>query len=220
MNHLVKDLRQGVRMLLKSPSFTAVAALTLALGIGANTALYSVANELLKSVPGIPHPEELVDVLGMRKGEERGYGLLPFADYTEYRAAEDVFVLSAVRGTSLKMAWKGESALVLGEIVCGNYFTMLGVRPVLGRVFNREETESAVGAAVDGLGWASWQKRFGGMKDVVGQTVKLNGQPFMIIGVAPESSRGRERQVVQEVWVPTSAYDHVVPADAGALNQR
>src|SRR5262249_22025898 len=123
-------------------------------------------------------------------------------------------------GTSVKMAWRSDSALVLAEIVCGNYFDMLGVRPVLGRSFNKEETEAAVGPPVAVLGWPSWQKRFGGIPDIVGQTVKLNGRPFTIIGVAPPAFRGRSRQVVQELWVPTSAYDHLVPADAGALNQR
>jgi predicted permease len=220
MSNLVKDLQYGVRMLLKSPGFTAVAVLTLALGIGANTALYSVANELLKSMPGVPHPEELVDVVGMRTGQEGGYGLLPYADYVDYRAAEEAFVLSAVKRAFVKITWKNDSALVLAEIVSGNYFDMLGVRPILGRTFSKDETEAAVGAPVAILGWASWQNRFGGIKEIVGRTVKLNGQPFTIIGVAPKAFGGRGRQVVQEFWVPTSAYDHLVPADAGALSQR
>ena len=138
MSSFFKDFQHGVRMLRKSPVFTGVAVLTLALGIGVNTALYSVAKELLKSMPGVEHPDELVDVVGMRKGEEGGYGLLPFADYADYAAAQDVFVLSAVKGTFVKMTWKNDSAMVLAELVRGNYFHMLGVPPALGRTFNKE----------------------------------------------------------------------------------
>src|SRR5262245_40287529 len=127
MGNLAKDLVYGVRMLQKSPGFTAVAVLTLALGIGANTALYGVASELLKSMAGVPHPEELVDVIGMRTNEEGGYGLLPFADYLDYGATDDVFALSAVKRSLVKATWKTDSALVLAEIVSGNYFDMLGV---------------------------------------------------------------------------------------------
>jgi predicted permease len=220
MSNLVKDLVYALRMLLKMPGLTAIAVLTLALGIGTNTALYGVANELLKSIAGVPHPEELVDVVGMRTNEEGGYGLLPYADYFDYGAADDVFVLSAVKGTSVKVTWKSDSALVLAEIVSGNYFEMLGVRPILGRTFRRDETAASVGPPVTVVGYASWQNRFGGAKDIVGETVKLNGQPFTIIGVAPKGFGGLGRQVVQEFWVPTSAYDHLVPADAGALRQR
>jgi predicted permease len=220
MGNLAKDLAYGVRMLLKSPGFTAVAVLTLALGIGANTALYGVANELLKSIAGVPHPEELVDVIGMRTGEEGGYGLLPYADYLDYLAADDVFALSAVKGTLVKATWQTDSALVPAEIVSGNYFDMLGVRPVLGRAFSPDETAGSVGPPVTVIGYASWQNRFGGVADIVGQTVKLNGQPFTVIGVAPKGFIGRGRQIVQEFWVPTSAYDHLVPADAGALRER
>jgi len=220
MSSLVKDLAYGVRMLVKNPGFTAVAVLTLALGIGANTALYSIARELLKPIAGVPHPEEIVDVIGRRTSEERGWGLLPFADYDHYRTADDVFVLSAVKSTSIKVTWKDESALVLAEIVSGNYFDMLGVRPVLGRTFSADETTAPVGPAVTVVGYASWQNRFGGLPDIVGQTVKLNGQPFTIIGVAPKTYAGRGRQFAREFWVPTSAYDHLVPADRGALRER
>src|SRR5262249_31668874 len=196
MSDLVKDLVYGARMLLKSPGFTAIAVLTLALGIGANTALYGVANELLKSIAGVSHPEELIDVVGMRTGEEGGYGLLPYADYFDYGAADDVFALSAVKGTSLKVTWKTDSALVLAEIVSGNYFDMLGVRPILGRTFSGDEAAGSVGPPVTVLGYTSWQNRFGGATDIVGQTVKLNGQPFTIIGVTPKGFVGRGRQVV------------------------
>jgi predicted permease len=220
MSNLLKDLAYGVRMLLKSPGFTGVSVLTLALGIGANTALYGVASELLKAMAGVPHPEELVDVVGMRTNEEGGYGLLPYADYIDYVALDEVFSLSAVKGTLVKLTWKTDSALVLAEIVSGNYFDMLGVRPILGRTFSGDETAGSVGSPVTVVGYAAWQKRFGSVTNIVGETVKLNGQPFTIIGVAPKGFVGRGRQIAQDFWVPTSAYDLLVPADTGALRER
>jgi predicted permease len=221
---LFQDARYALRVLRKSPGFTAVAVLTLALGIGVNTALFSVASYLLRSLPGVTHPEQLVQVWRQTTSKEGaigiGLGFIPFQDYFEYRRATDVFTLAAAKVHPVRMMHEGASTPGQVEVVTGNYFETLGVKPRLGRVLQEDQLEVTSGAPVAVASYSTWQRRFGGAPDVVGKSVKLNGQPFTIIGVAPREFNGLARGFRIDFWVPTSAYDHLFPNDAGALTSR
>src|SRR5262245_42882851 len=222
MSSILGDLRHAARTLRKNPGLTVVVTLTLGLGIGVNTALYSVGRAVLKPLPGVAHYEQLASLQGVNTAKEGGgYGLIAYADYFEYRQARDVLSgLAAAKLVLVKLVRNDGAHLVPVEIVSGSFFDVLGVRPVLGRAFRESETETFDGPPVAVLSYGSWQDRFGGAPDVVGQTVTLNGRSFTIVGVAPRGFMGTARAVPQELWVPTAAYDQLFPNDAGALRQR
>jgi predicted permease len=219
MGRFLQDIQYALRMLVKSPGFTTVAVVTLALGIGANTALYSVARSVTRTQPGVARPDELVQVVGKTTAKDGGFGLLPFQDYFEYRQASDLFALAGLKFNLAKVTFRGDSAQVGIAVVTGNYFDVMGVKPLLGRAFREDETEARTDTTIAIASHVAWQQRLGGAKDIVGQTVKLNGQPFTIVGVAPEGF-GQGVGPVLEFWVPTGAYDQLMPHDAGALTQR
>jgi putative ABC transport system permease protein len=222
MSRLWQDVTFEMRLLVKSPVFTSVAVVTLALGIGVNTALFSIANFMLSSVPGVEVPDRLVQVWGQipkQSGSSDGTGFLSYLDYFEYRQATDVFDLAAEQVYQMKASWNEETGRTLGDVVSGNFFDVMGVKVARGRAFTAAETEGTNGPAVTIISHMSWQRRFLG-QDVLGKTVKLNGQPFTIVGIAPEDFNGLVRGAIVEFFVPTSAHDQLFPANAGALAER
>jgi predicted permease len=222
MSRLGQDVAFALRMFVKSPAFTIVAVVTLALGIGVNTGLFSIANFMLKDVPGVQEPERLVQVWGQiaeKSGGFGGAGFVSYLDYFEYRRATDVFDLAAEQVYQMKASWKEETGRTLGEVVSGNFFDVMGVKVTRGRAFTAAETETGSGPAVTVITHTSWQRRFQG-QDVLGQTVKLNGQPFTIVGIAPENFNGLVRGAIVEFFVPTAAHDQLFPGNAGALAER
>src|SRR6188508_2496849 len=140
MGGLLQDFQYALRMLMKSPGFTAVAVVTLGLGIGVNTTLYSVAKSVTRTQPGVYRPEELVQLFGKTTAKDGGFGLLPFQDYFEYRQASDLLSLAGTKFDLAKVTWQGSSAQVPVSIVTGNYFDVMGVTPILGRSFRDDET--------------------------------------------------------------------------------
>jgi macrolide transport system ATP-binding/permease protein len=195
MENLVNDLWYGVRSLLKRPSFTVVAVLTLALGIGINTTVFSLANSVfLRQLP-VASPHNLVWLFS---GNDNPSSYL---EYLEYRNQTDLFDgVLASEWIALNLGSEGHALRVEGAVVSANYFDVLGVTPKLGRTFSSEEdkTQSPVALISESL----WQRQFGADQNVVGKSLVLNGHPFTVIGVAPREFVGTEEAFPREIWIP------------------
>jgi predicted permease len=208
---LWQDLRYGARMLLKSPGFTAVAALSLGLGIGANTAIFSLVDKVMIKKAPVEEPERLV-VLNVDSG--RGLGtVFTYPDFADYRARNEVFeglVCYAQRALTLNEG--GQAERIQGTIVSGNYFTALRVQPALGRGFLPEEDKTRGSHPVVALSHALWQRRFGADPGLVGKTVNLNGVNFTVVGIAPPEFTGTVPGVAPDVYVPVMMQGQVSPS--------
>ena len=206
MSTLWQDVRIALRGLARSPGFTAFALLALALGIGANAAVFSLADALLLRPVPAADPARIVEIWPTL-AEGGGYSRLSHPDFLDFtRAGDSVFEgMLAYRLTGVVLADERgarEAELLWGLIVSGSYFDVLGVRPVAGRGFLPEE-DSAPGAhPVVVLSHGVWQRRFGGDPGVVGRGVKLNGHPFTIVGIAPLGFGGTEPLFKADFWVP------------------
>ena len=220
MQTLWQDLRYGARMLLKQPGFTLIAVLTLGLGIGANTAIFSVVNAvLLKPLP-VTKPEELV-TLYTSDFSGQPYGASSYPDYLDFRARADVLDgLLAYWGQSVMPGAVREAQQPLrAEIVSGNYFAVLGVAPVRGRAFLPEEDSAAGAQPVALLSYDCWQRRFGADANLIGQAILLNNQSYTVIGVAPPAFSGLTRGMPTDVWLPMALTPRLVASD-DMLNNR
>jgi len=213
---LFQDLRYGLRMLLKNPGFTLIAVLTLALGIGANTAIFSIVNALLlRPMPGVVEAERLVQV--GRTHEDAVFDSLSYPDYLDYREQNTVFSGIAVYSkTPLHLSnaeTEGRAERVRGELVSGGYFSTLGVKAALGRTLTPAD-DSAPGAnPVAVIGYDLWQRRFGADTAIVGKTIKLNARPFTVIGVAVEGFEGTVVGGATEMWLPITMFAEVRPQE-------
>ncbi len=206
---MLQDLRYGFRTLVNSPAFTAVAALSLGLGIGANTAIFSLVNAaLLKPLP-VREPDRLAAVF---LTDQRNPGNLPLSDlnYQDLRDQNQVFTeMAAFTFAQLNYSTGSESEQIPAQVVSGNYFSLLGAEPALGRGFNREEDTSMVPVAVISYGF--WDRRLGKDPAIVGRTLTLNRTPFTVVGVAPRGFTGTLLGVGPDVWVPMAMHDIVQP---------
>ena len=195
MENMVNDLRYGIRSLLKRPSFTIVAVLTLALGIGINTTVFSLANSVfLRQLP-VASPHNLVWLFSDNDNPSS------YPEYLEYRNQSDLFDgVLASEWMALNLGSNGQALRVEGAVVTANYFDVLGVTPKLGRAFSSEEdkTQSPVAVISESL----WQRQFGADQNVVGKSLVLNGHPFTVIGVAPREFVGTEEAFPRELWIP------------------
>ncbi|HYW69739.1 MAG TPA: ABC transporter permease [Pyrinomonadaceae bacterium] len=210
MESLIKDIRYGFRNLMKRPGFTAVAIITLALGIGANTAIFSLISAVLLRPLPAAHPEELVEVYGtLHRGAD--YTLQSYLNYKDYRDRNNVFSgLLTYRMAAMSISHDGRNERVWGYLVSGNYFDTLGIRPFLGRYFAPEEDQTRSSHPVAVITYACWQKRFAS-QNVIGQQLRINGAPFTIIGVAPPGFSGTEVAYLPEVWVPNMMSPQIEP---------
>ena len=220
-DHSAKDLRYGARMLLNSRGFTAVAVLSLSLGIGVNTTIFSVVNAVLLRPMAVQEPERLVEVY-LSDSDGYPYATMSYPDYRDFREQNEVLsgiVCSEV--TFYHFSRDDLTEMVFGDAVTGNYFEVLGVAAALGRTFLPED--DAPGAQpVAILGYGFWKKRFGGDPDVIGKRIKLNGQVFTMIGVAPESFTGTIPLYSPDIWT-TMAMQTVIGLqgpDPEALEKR
>ncbi len=194
---MFEDLQLAIRLLRKNPGFTFVAVLTIALGIAANTTVFSVVNAiLLRPLPGIADPGRLVSVSRIQDGNV--FDNLGYPDYEDYRDRARSFAgLAAYSTVPLSLTTDGSNR-VPGNLVTGNYFVVLGVKPAVGRLLVSGDGNVAV--VSDGM----WRQRFGGNPDIVGLRVVLNGAPFTIVGVAEAGFRGTAVNESIDVWVPMS----------------
>ena len=208
LDHLWRDLRYGARMLRKRPGFTAIAVLSLAIGIGANTAIFSLVNAIILSAFPADRPEELVNVYWSPPSNP--YLTLSYPNFEDLRdGTGDVFSEIGSTG-SLSVPIDRES--VPGEAVTGNYFSLLGIEAHLGRVIGPTDDLAPGGHPVVMLSHGYWQRRFGGDPDVVGRELRLGSRAYTIVGVAPVEHRGTSFVLGSPptVYVPMSMYDEVV----------
>jgi putative ABC transport system permease protein len=217
MDTLWQDLRYGIRMLFKNPFVTAVAVLSLALGIGANSTIFSLVNAvLLKPLPA-ERPDRLVRLHSILPDGSRSLQI-SYPNYIDYRDQNQVFSgLVAVSLTAFTLGADGQTDQILGETVSGNYFTVLGIRAAPGRVFMPEEDRPG-GHPVAVVSHGLWQRRFAADPALVGKIVDLNGDSFTVVGLASKEFTGTFAGAVVDVWVPmmqTSAM-----RGSGALTDR
>jgi predicted permease len=214
-DEMIQDIRFGVRMLLKHKGFTLIAILTLALGIGANTAIFSVANIFLLRLLPIKNADRLV-------GVQRSFGLPGFSypDYLELRKRSSTVVdLFGFSPAELLLGASGGKTMVDGEaeelrglLVTGNYFSALGGNAALGRMLTPQDDQAAAPAPVAVLSHRFWQRRFGAAPDIVGQPILLNGRAFTVVGVAEENFTG-VRRAAPDLWAPLLMRDQLNPQD-------
>jgi macrolide transport system ATP-binding/permease protein len=201
----VQDLRFGLRILRRSPGFSALAILCLTLGIGANAAVFSwVEGILFRPYPAVSHQERLLAVGGTERDEPRGTPLSwpDFADLQRSSTLFETLFVSKITGTTLSIGDRAERTT--GSIVSANYFDAIGVHPILGRGFGRGEDIGRSAHPVTVISYQLWQGRFKGDPQIIGKTQRLNGVVHTIVGVAPEGFYGTFVGWAMQFWVPAS----------------
>jgi putative ABC transport system permease protein len=215
---MLSDLRYGLRQLIKNPAFTIVAVITLALGIGANTAIFSVVNAvLLKPLP-FPQPNELVafGAIDARESGKVDPSNVSYPDFFDLREQNRTFASMAVhRPKGYALISDGGAQTVQGRKVSAEFFDVLGVKPVRGRGFERgdEQADGGAGGFKVVLSHQLWQRMFSGNPNVLGQTLQLDGRPYSIIGVMPEGFQYPFSSLPVEVW--TSIAEDATAVDGG-----
>jgi predicted permease len=220
MENLWKDLRYAFRMLWKSPGFTLVAVLALGLGIGANTAIFSVFNGMLWRPLPVQNPKQLVVVAAKTRDFQFPLNL-SYADFEDYRQLKNVFSDLVVYSPSpVNFGAQGRPERAWVDLVSGNYFSALGIQPVLGRTFAPDEGWVQNKDPLIVLSYNYWQKRFGGDPNIAGQTVQVNNHAFTIIGVAPEKYVGAYYFIKPDFYIPISTLGLLDPTQADVLTRR
>jgi predicted permease len=214
MENLLQDLRYGFRMLVKSPAFTAVAVLSLALGIGANTTIFTLINAVLLNPVPVQDPSSLVWVYTTDEKNRTGFNeFMPmsYPNYEDYRDHNGSFAATAAfTNSSLNMTGGGEPEQIQGEIVSGNFFPLLGVKPALGRAFLPEEDKTPGAYPVAILSDGFWKRRFASDPGIIGKPLTLNGHGYTVVGVAPPAFRGVNAFFAPDVWVPMMMHQQVL----------
>src|SRR5262245_21485318 len=220
----LQDVQYGLRLLRRSPLFTITAALSLAIGIGANTTIFSITSALLlKPLPGLSDPSRLVDIGRTQDGQ--GFDNSSYPNYRDYRQRQklltDVYACR-IEPQPMSLATGTDAVRIYGSVVSANYFTVLGVRPLLGRMLQDSDDAPESSHAVVVLSYDLWKGTFGGNESLVGQTISLNGHPFMVIGVAPAGFQGTTL-LKPDAWTPIAGFAETMPrlSQAGNMfNQR
>ena len=199
---LLQDLKCGLRVLTKSPGFSTLAIVTLALGIGANTTIFSWINStLLNPVPGLTKPNEVVSLTLSKPGDQP----FPFTypDIQAMRDGQQSFTgIAACNFAAISLTDKAKPERLFGMMASANYFDVLGVRPFMGRGFLPAEDEKPDGAPVAVISYRLWQTHFAANPNIVGETVELNQHPYSIVGVTPADFQGSQTGVRTDIWVP------------------
>jgi len=203
LDSCVQDLRYAVRLLRRQPVFAATAIVSLAIGIGANTTIFTIANALLFKTPAdVVEPDRLVDIGRSQDGEGFDNGSYP--NYRDLRARNSAFTdIYAYKLGAEPMSLGGRDGAerIFGNMVTTNYFTILGTRARIGRLFTDSDSDQPGAAPFVVLSHHFWQRRFDGDPQVIGRTLQLNGHPFTVIGVAPEGFHGTT-VLTTDLWVP------------------
>ena len=212
MTTLLQDLRFASRRLAKSPGFTLVAVVSLALGVGANAAIFSLVNAVLLRPLPVSDPGRLVSVSLL--GKDDSMQAFSYPTYKDFRDRNQVLDgLFVQRLAPLSLSRGAGNERVWGYMVSGNYFEVLGVSAARGRTFTSAEDGAPLSAPLAVLSHDCWRRRFGGDPELVGRDVQLNGRPFRVVGVMPEGFAGTEIIYTPEVWVPTSMQEWIEPGN-------
>lgn len=212
MQTLWQDLRYAARTFMKAPAFTLIAVLSIALGIAANTSIFTMVNALLFKPMPVPHPEQLV-ALYTTDPNSRYPGQFSYPDYRDYRDNNEVFSeLFLHYGTPVSMKNSNDKAeLIWGELVSGNYFSGLGVTPAAGRVLSPDDDRVEGAHTVAVVSHEFWRGRFGSDPNIVGKSVRLNGHDFTVIGIARHGFSGtRFAGFIPDVWMPIAMHSQIV----------
>ena len=220
MTRLTHDVRYAFRRLLTSPGFTLTAIVSLALGIGATTAVFSIVNAVILRQTPIRAPEEVMDVY--ESSEEFPYNSFSYPDYLDLvRGAQGVFSqTAATRFTLVQAARDGDVSPASGEVVTGSYFPLLGIVPEAGRLLGLQDDVSPGGHPVVVLGYGYWKRMYAGDRGVIGRSIELNGRSYTIVGIAPESYPGTMRGIVPDFYAPMMMVNQLDLADFDELQAR
>ena len=199
---MFQDLKYGARMLRKNLAFTVIAVLSLGIGVGATTTVFSGVNALLFRPLPVKDPETLLSV-HKPNPNQISFHTISYPDYLDYLERNEVFSdLLAWTEASLSLNTGDQPEPAYGMAVSGNYFPMLGVQPVVGRLFGVDEDRIPGGHPVAVISFGLWQSHFGGDPSAIGQVIKLNGHPFTIIGVTPKRFTSTYSVFAPSVYVP------------------
>ena len=217
---LWRNLQYGARRLGRKPGFTLIAVLSLAVGIGANTAIFSLINAILLREPPLKAPEELVNLY--ISTPDFPYSTFSYPDFRDLRdETGEVFSgVSATRAILAQVDRDGSIEMLLGEAVSGNYFTLLGVEAQLGRTLLPEDDVAPGAHPVVVLSHGYWQSAFGGDPDVVGQAIRLNGRPYTVVGVAPVDYTGNLRGLEPPLFVPIMMMNELMATTRDEMEAR
>jgi predicted permease len=211
METLLQDIRFGFRQLMKQRGFAALAIISMALGIGANTSIFSLVDTVLLRPLAVKEPSQLVELYGtLHNGAD--WSLQSYPNYKDYRDRNTVLSgLFVYRVVVSSLTVNNSSQRVWGYLVSGNYFDVLGVKPMLGRAFLPEEDQTPDSHPVAVISYNCWQHRFGGDPAIVGKRVEFNSRPFAIIGVAPKGFIGTEVAYDPEMFIPVMMATAIEP---------
>jgi putative ABC transport system permease protein len=218
------DLRYGLRTLRRSPVFTVVAVASLALGIGANTAIFSLLNQVMFRMLPVREPERLVvlHTEGRREGWSSGdndEAVFSYPMYKNLRDRNQVFdgVIARASGHA-SVSYRGDTERAYAEMVSGNFFDVLGVRAAVGRLFAPDDDGAPGAQPVAVLSYGYWKRRFGANPEIVGQKISVNQHPMVVIGVEPAAFEGVLSGNNPDVLVPIAMRQQIFPLDVRALD--
>ena len=219
MSSLIQDIRYALRQLRKSPGFTITVVLTLALGIGANSAIFTLVDQALLRMLPVQNPKELVRFHwdGGFRGSMSSFGgdggnYFSYPMYKDLRDKNQVFQgVLACDKASVGISWHNQAESKDAEVVSGNYFQLLGLKPTIGRLFTAQDETEKNANPVAVLSYDYWRTRFGTAQDIVGQTVLINGHVFTVIGVAPEHFDSAIGGYRPGVFVPVTMIEYAIP---------
>jgi len=212
MSGFLQDLKYGCRMLMKRPGFTLLAVLSLTLGIGANTMIFTIAKALFLQTVPVKDPDSLVVIYASRQHGKQQFVPGSYLNNRDFQEKNDVFsAMSIVIPTGGTMVISGKEIGVFSPLVSGNFFDVVGVQPGLGRGFRPDE-DSAPGAhPVAVISYALWNRQFGGDRKIIGQTIQINHQDYAVIGVMPKEFHDIGTFGDPDVYIPMAMHDQLLP---------
>jgi len=220
MDTLLQDLRYALRSLLKTPGFTLAVVLTLSLGIGANTGIFSMINALLlRDLPQVTRPNELA-LIG-RTADNQGFDTFSYPDYVDLRNQSRAFQgVAAFTTVPVHVTGTGATERARGALVSENYFAVLGTSPAHGRFFAPDEDQPGNPVQVVVLSAGLWQRAFGGRSDIIGQSIRLDNHPFEVIGIAPAGFQGINRGDQLDLFLPLAIQPIAMPEFGSFITNR
>jgi len=216
---MIQDFRFAFRQLWKAPGFTIAAVTVLALGIGVNTAIFSLVNVMVFQPPAYKQPAEIVQLFSQDKKDPKSFRTFSYPTYSDIRDQNTVFSgLLAHDDSVVGIGEKGNFRRAVVDIVSANYFSVLGVLPAYGRPFLPEEEKPGAGVRVAVVSYSYWQKH---SRDpaVLGSSLLINGRAFTVVGIMPEGFTGTESVFSREAWLPLGVYDEIISDRGGAQNR-
>jgi len=223
MRTILQDIRFALRGLAKAPVFTAVAVLSLALGIGANTAIFSLLDQLLLRLLPIRNPGEIVQMAarGSHYGSNWGLNSMSYPMYRDFRDKAQAFDgIVARKSVTTSLGYSGQVERTRAELVTGNFFEVLGVGAAAGRLLTPQDDVKALGHPVAVLGYNYWKSRFAGNPAIIGQNLVVANNQYTVLGVVQDGFDGVEVGIAPEIYVPIAMQEQLIPGRNILENRR